>query len=309
MSERSSALVQLFGVSLLWGCNYVVSASLLNYFSPIFLSSARICMTSIFLILVSLKMGGLRKPTRLEWMLLAGAGIFGTLMNQVFYFTGLRQSTAANAALIIAMAPIATTVLERVFLKVHFTAWKATGAIMSLLGVIIIVGFTGSIGISAGDVYLVLAMLGMSISLLFIRRLTSSMSSYEVTIFSTVLGSALMIPAAAGEAVFSHTVVSTVLWPWLLMALAGVVAQGMAGFWWNRGVAVFGAGTSAMFMNIPPFIALIAGHFVLQDPIYTTQIFGGLLVLVGVFIANRNALHEPVTGIVIVENDLQQESL
>ena len=310
MSEQKSAIIRLFGVALLWGCNYVVSADLLNYFSPIFLSCARISMTSIFLILVALRVGGLRKPTKAEWALLAGAGIFGTLMNQVFYFTGLKESTAANASLIIAMSPIVTTVLERVFLKVSLTASKVVGALFSLAGVVVIVVFAGqSIGVSVGDVYLLLAMLGMSISLLFIRRLSGSMSPYSVTIFSTVLGSALMVPAAVGEGMLGHSVVSADIWPWLLMAVAGIVAQGMAGFWWNRGVAVTGAGTASMFMNIPPFIALIAGHFVLHNPIYITQILGGVLVLSGVFIANQSAFRTPKPLPEVMESDLLEQSL
>ncbi len=291
MSDQKSALIRLFGVSLLWGGNYVASAYLLQYFSPIFLSSARISMTSIFLIVVALKMKGLRMPTPKEWLLLAGAGIFGTLMNQVFYFTGLKESTAANAALIIAMAPIVTTVLERIFMKTALTSSKVIGALSSLAGVIIIVGSNGaSLGISTGDIYLILAMLGLSISLLFIRGLTGSLSSYAVTIFSTVFGCLLMVPAAAGEAAMGHSVISHSLWPWILMGIAGVVAQGMAGFWWNRGVSVMGPGTAAMFMNIPPFIALLAGHFVLHNSIYAAQVFGGIFVLLGVFIANKNAL-------------------
>ncbi|UOF91198.1 DMT family transporter [Fodinisporobacter ferrooxydans] len=294
MSEQKSALVGLLGVSLLWGCNYVASAYLLHFFSPIFLSFARISMTSIFLFVIALKAKGLRRPTKKEWILLGGAGIFGTLFNQIFYFTGLRDSTAANAALIIAMAPIATTILERIFLKVPFTVPKTIGALFSLAGVVVIVGLQGqSFGVSIGDVYLVFAMLALSISLLFIRGLTNTMSSYAVTIFATILGSILMAPAAAGEALLGKSVVSHQVFAWILMGLAGIVAQGMAGFWWNRGVSLIGAGTASMFMNIPPFIALLLGHFALGDAIYTTQILGGVLVLLGVFVANQGALRSP----------------
>lgn len=293
MSPQKSALLGLFAVSLIWGCNYVVSAYLLRGFSPVFLSFARISMTSIFLFLLALKIGGIRRPTKQEWVLLAGAGVFGTLINQIFYFTGLRASTAANAALIIATAPVATTILERIFLKVKMNVSKVSGAFIGLFGVFIIVVFEGgSIGISAGDLNLIVAMLAMSVSLLFIRRLSDSMSSYAVTIFSTILGSVLMAPAAAGEQVFSHIVISRDIWMWVLMAAAGVIAQGIAGFWWNRGVAVVGAGTAAMFMNIPPFIALVVGHIVLGDPIYMAQILGGVLVLSGVFVANQKALRK-----------------
>ncbi|WP_027417194.1 DMT family transporter [Aneurinibacillus terranovensis] len=290
MSVQKSALLGLFGVSLLWGCNYVVSAFLLRAFSPIFLSFARISMTSLFLFFVALKVGGLRRPTKHEWFLLAGTGIFGTLFNQIFYFTGLHQSTASNAALIIAMSPVATTILERIFLKVPLTLTKVIGALFGLGGVIVIVGFQGeSLGVTSGDLYLLFAMLALSISLLFIRGLTHSMSSYAVTIFSTILGSILMAPAAAGEAIFGHIEMSHSLLFWMLMCTAGIIAQGMAGFWWNRGVSVVGAGTASMFMNIPPFIALIVGHWVLGDAIRTAQVIGGFLVLSGVFIANQSS--------------------
>lgn len=291
MSEQKSALLGLFGVSLLWGCNYVVSAYLLRFFSPVFLSFARISMTSLFLFCLALKIKGLRRPTRKEWLLLAGAGIFGTLFNQIFYFTGLRDSTAANAALIIAMTPVATIILERIFMKVALTPAKAVGTLFSLAGVFVIVGMQGqSFGLSVGDIYLLLAMLTLSISLLFIRGLTDSMSSYSVTIYATILGSILMAPAAAGEAVLGHTIISHRAYVWVLMGLAGVVAQGLAGFWWNRGVSVVGAGMASMYMNIPPFIALLAGHFALGDAIYGAQLVGGGLVLLGVFVANQGAM-------------------
>ncbi len=291
MSEQKSALVGLFCVSLLWGCNYIVSAFLLSFFSPIFLSFARISMTSVFLFLIAVKIRKLRTPSKAEWLVLAAIGIFGTLFNQIFYFTGLHQSTAANAALIFAIAPVVTTILERVFLKVKMVFLKVVGALIGLIGVVVIVGFGGgALGITIGDVNLVIAMLAMSISLLFIRELSRTMSSYAITIYSTILGSILMAPASFGERIFGHVQISHNALIWILMAASGILAQGVAGFWWNRGVAVVGAGTASMFMNIPPFIALIAGHFVLGDAIRLTQIIGGILVLTGVFVANQQSL-------------------
>ncbi|KEO81526.1 DMT family transporter [Tumebacillus flagellatus] len=294
MSERI-ILLRLFSVSLLWGSNYAISAYLLRDFSPIFLSFVRICMTSLFLISVGMINGGLRKPTKKEWGLLAGAGIFGTLLNQTFYFTGLHHSTAGNAALILALAPICTTILARIFLKEKFNVFKISGAIIGLAGVVIIVvmGKSSEFGLSIGDLYLLLAMLTLSTSLLFIRRLTESLSSYAVTIFSTVFGSALMVIPFTGEAVAGSTVVSHSIWLWILLAAAGILNQGLAGFWWNSGVSVIGASRAAMFMNVQPFIALLAGHFLLGDPIFGSQIIGGILILGGVAVANKKPTSKP----------------
>ncbi|WP_307408514.1 DMT family transporter [Neobacillus ginsengisoli] len=285
--SNTKALISLFLVSVLWGCNYPVSSYLLQGFSPVFLSTVRICFTSLFLIIVAVVHKGMKRPTTSEWKYLVGVGIFGTLLNQTFYFTGLHHTTPANASLIIAMSPIATILLERIIFKVKFTMKKASGAIISFIGVFSIIGVAnGSFGISWGDFNILIAMLCLSISLLFIRGLAKTMPSFVITIYATVLGSVLMIPAAGVERIVSGTVVSHSLFMWILLICAGVLAQGVAGFWWNGGVAKVGAGTASMFMNIQPFVAILASHFILGNHIMLTQIIGGMLVLLGVFIAN-----------------------
>ncbi|TDL66673.1 DMT family transporter [Rhodococcus qingshengii] len=287
MLKNNKAFLSLFLVSVLWGCNYPISAYLLQGFSPVFLSTVRICFTSLFLLIVALVHKGIRRPTSSEWKLLLGAGIFGTLINQTFYFTGLHHTTPANASLIIALAPIATIFLERIIFKVKFTMKKAAGALISLMGVFSIIGVaSGSFGISWSDLNIVVAMLCLSISLLFIRALSKTLNTYIITIYSTVLGSVLMIPAAGVEGIVSGTVISDSMIMWFLLISAGILAQGIAGFWWNKGVSEVGAGTASMFMNVQPFVAILASHFILGDPILVSQILGGILVLLGVFIAN-----------------------
>lgn len=299
MSDRT-VFLKLWGVSLLWGGNYVASAYMLREFSPIFLSFARLVVMSLFLISVAMINKSMRRPTMREWGLLLMAGITGTLINQLFYFTGLQESTAGNAALIVALSPIATTLLSRIFLKEIITGQKLTGAIVALVGVVCIVLYGGKeLGISHGDVYLLVAMLGMSVSLLFIRKLTTAMSSYEVTIYATVIGTILMSPAVAVEAMNGDLHASHRVFTWLLLVCVAVIGQGLAGFWWNSGIAVAGASMSAMFMNIPPFIAIIVSHFVLGDPILLAQLGGGVLILAGVAITNmkRRLPREPQTGL------------
>ncbi|WP_442599744.1 DMT family transporter [Neobacillus sp. D3-1R] len=288
--RHQKAFINLFLVSVLWGCNYPVSAYLLQGFSPVFLSTVRICFTSLFLILVAIFNKGLKIPSATEWKYLAGVGIFGTLFNQTFYFTGLHHTTPANASLIIAMSPIATILLERLIYKVKLTVKKSVGAVISLIGVFSIIGVAGgSLKISFGDLNIFIAMLCLSISILFIRGLSKTMNSYVITIYATVLGSVLMIPAAGVEHFVSGWVISDSYLMWGLLIAAGIIAQGLAGFWWNKGVSEVGAGTASMFMNIQPFVAIVASHFVLGNPILLSQIIGGLMVLVGVFIANMPA--------------------
>jgi drug/metabolite transporter (DMT)-like permease len=295
MSERL-VMLKLLGVSLLWGCNYVASAYLLRDFSPIFLSFSRLLVTSLFLISVAFIRGGLKRPSMQEWILLCFAGIFGTLLNQLFYFKGLMHSTAGNAALIIALSPIATTFLARIFLKENITWYKLIGATVALSGVGFIVLYGGkTIGISKGDVFILLAMLTLSISLLFIRKVTVSMSSFDVTIYATVLGTIFMTPAAVIEFAQGDLLASTHSLSWIILICVAVFGQGLAGFWWNQGISVVGASTSSMFMNIPPFVAILVAFLVLGDPIQIVQIAGGILILIGVAVSNKKLTPKTIT--------------
>jgi drug/metabolite transporter (DMT)-like permease len=121
------------------------------------------------------------------------------------------------------------------------------------------------------------------------------MDTFIITVYSTVLGSVLMIPAAGVENLMNGSVISHSLFMWILLSLAGIIAQGVAGFWWNKGVAKVGAGTASMFMNIQPFVAILASHFILGNQISLNQIIGGILVLLGVFIANMPSVKTVVS--------------
>ena len=282
-----AVLLRLLGVSFLWGFNFVSSAYLLKEFSPMFLSFSRLFFTAIFVVAIAVMSRRMKRPTAQEWWLLLISGVFGTLLNQYFYFTGLQYSTAGNASLIIALAPVATMILARIFLGETITMFKLSGAFIALFGVILIVTFgSKSFGISFGDIFLLMAMLTMSIGLLFVKRLSKSMPSFDITILGTVMGSLFMLPAAAIESVQGHMHISTQTSMWIILALTAVIGQGLAGFWWNQGIKAASASTVAMFMNIPPFIAIILAHFILGDPIRLLQIIGGILILLGVTLSN-----------------------
>ena len=159
-----------------------------------------------------------------------------------------------------------------------------------LLYVVLIVVFGGkSLGISHGDIFLLLSMLSLSVSLLFIRKLTQSMPAYDITILTTLIGTVLMAPAAGVEAALGHLHVSHHAGFWLVVTCAAIFGQGLAGFWWNRSISEVGASTSSMFMNIPPFVAIVVAYFLLGDPIRFAQIGGGILILLGVALSNVKA--------------------
>ncbi|NBD22274.1 DMT family transporter [Paenibacillus glycinis] len=289
MSDKS-VVFQLLGVTLLWGGNYVASAYLLTAFSPILLAFLRLTVTCLLLIGVCLRRGGIAKPNRQEWALLILIGVTSSLLYQIFYFVGLAHTSAGNAALIIALSPVATAFLARAFLKERMTGFQLLGALVALAGVALIVLNGGNVtDASSGDYFILLAMAMLASSVLLIRKAAMTMKSRDVTLYSTLIGTLLMIPAAGAERLQGHLHYGDHSYPWALLIVMALFAQGMAGLWWNRGISKVGASASAMYMNIPPFVAILVAYAVLGDPIRLAQIAGGALIAAGVAIANAKA--------------------
>ncbi|WP_139996845.1 DMT family transporter [Paenibacillus paridis] len=284
-SAQKMAYIGLFAVTILWGISYVLSAYLLRGFSPVLLSFLRIAVTGLLLLAIS-RTQPLQRPTRTEWLLLLASSFFFTLIQQPFYFLGLQHSSAANGSLIYAVAPLVTLLLEAVFFRVRLQGKKIGGALLGFAGVLIIVlAGQSTLGVSIGDLYLLIAMLGFSVSLLFIPRLSRRLSTFSMNLYSTFIGMTLMLPLTFSERALGKLEVSGEAWMWLLLIAAGLMNV-FAGWWWTRGVAVVGAGTASLFNNLPPFIALLAGYVWLGDPIKATQLLGGMIILAGVFISN-----------------------
>ncbi|WP_042160214.1 DMT family transporter [Paenibacillus gorillae] len=291
MVKPDRVMIGLCGVAIFWGFSYVISGYLLQSFSPVFLSFCRMIITSLFTLTLLFGNGGLRWPTRKEWLLLLVSSLFGLFIQQPLYYLGLQLSSVANASLIYAAAPLVAVVLERVFLGVRMTGGKIAGGVLGIAGVVVIIGLhdTSSFQVSLGDLLLLLAMLGMTVGMLFTPLLARTMTNRAMNLYASPIGIMLMAPLAAGEAVLGRNDMTFNGVTAGLLLLLGAITM-YSGLLWTRGVASTGPGTAAMFMNIPPIISLVAGHYILGEPIRGVQLAGGLLVLAGVYISSRSIL-------------------
>lgn len=287
------AVVLMWIGSILIGINFVANSYLIASFSPLFLCFIRLLITSVFLLTISYKLESFHKPTKKEWWILLVATLFGSFLFQMFYFIGLQYSTAGNASLILALSPLLTNVIAIRFLQERLTMQKLLGMILGLGGVIIIV-FPGiSKGNSIiGVLYLLTAALVSAVTPIMVKRLSVSMHSDQITVYLNVLGALFMAPAVVVEMLRGDLMVSSDVFKWMVIIITCIFVQGLVGFWFTKGIAVLGAGRSSLFTNLPPFTAIIAAYFFLGDPIQASQLLGGILILIGVFIGNKRRLNQ-----------------
>ncbi|TBL80032.1 DMT family transporter [Paenibacillus thalictri] len=272
---------------LFWGSNFVFGTILVQQFSPMALSAVRLSFTALFFIVVMLFTR--RWPTlkMRDLLLFLPLGLIGTVVNQTAFFNGMQTTDATTAALVMSLAPITTAYLARWLLKEPLSKPMITGSVAALAGVFLVVGRGGgfSLSLSLGEIMIFIAMLSFAVSVILVRKLTERMEPLAITIHASWIGAVLQVPCALllePSIRLSHSV-----WMWLLAVGSALGSQVIATLIWNRQLKEIGAGKSAVFLNLQPFVAMLVGFILLGTKVTLGQLGGSLLIIGGVLIASE----------------------
>lgn len=277
----------LIFVMLLWGFNLVAVKVLVQLFPPLTMTSARIFVAGLLVWLFLNFRSGIKKPTGEEWFYIIAASLSGVFAHHLFLTLGLLHTTASNTAIIIALAPLATTLFAAFFINERLTAMKIIGIIMGLFGVYLVV-FQGSMNfllVSIGDIYVFGAMLAQAISYIFIKKATETIDSKQITGIMFLIGSVFllvfgMIVEPGGIKQFTSN--SIAYFYWLLFLASAVIATGLGHLLYNASIHQLGASRTSIFLNFVPFFGLIGSALFLKETITMIQISGFLLIVFGV---------------------------
>ena len=226
-------------------------------------------------------------PFRQAALPIIGFGLLGHASYQVLFILGIARTSAGSAALIIASAPIWTSVFSHVFGIERLQAARWAGLLLSALGVgLVVVAGSGPVDFSAstfvGNVLMLVAALFWGLYAALSRPvLNRGIDPLGLTFFSVLV--ALPVLALLGVSTLAQTQWMQVSWlTWAALLFSGGLSTGLAYYWWNVAVRQVGPAQTAAFSNLVPFVALAASSALLSEPITPTQLVGGALIVGGV---------------------------
>ncbi len=207
------------------------------------------------------------------------------------FFGAIKHTSIANATLIAALTPVYTLMVEKIFYKQCFNRLIIAGIILALLGLLVINGFSQFSGredlLGRG-----LALLsGMAIAIVFLLsgkvRATTNTISYTRSLYSSAVV-CLFILALITKSSLNPASISNVV----LLFTLGLVPTifGHSGLYYAIKYS-----SPTIIASIPigePVIASLLALLILSETIPINTGFGGLLVLVGLYLIMRN--HEPL---------------
>ncbi|TWI58948.1 DMT family transporter [Halalkalibacter nanhaiisediminis] len=285
MKEKSLLFTYsvVFFVMIIWGLNVVMLKLLVEQFPPATMTAFRIMTAGVVTIGIVLLSKKMKKMTKKQWYYTAMGTLFGVVGHHTFLAQGLTLTNASNAVLILALLPLTTFLFAVIFLGDRLTKWRLFGVGLAFIGVMFIQGGGGNWSVQLGELYVFIAMVVQAISFIYIKKVTQTLDSKQVTALMLVIGSAgllvisfIMEPASVGQ------MVGAPFFMYVVFFVSAIIATALGHFLFNAAIQRIGAGQTAIFNNFVPFFGLVSSALFLGEQIYWYQSLGFVIIVLGV---------------------------
>ena len=291
MTHQNQPIVifALVAAALLWGFSFVATKIALETFDQFTLVFARFLAASVFFGIITLFRGRPKLPKSIHRRILLVA-----LFQPVLYFlgetTGLDRTTATKTSLIIATIPGVVLLASRIGGRERVGATQVAGALVSIVGVSVLVLGEPEISLGGGGLVGDLAVIGAVIAAVFYiiltRSLAGSVGAFDITGMQFIYGALLFSPVyllTAGRQDWSAVNTTSVLV--LLYLIVGATIGGFLCY--NFALTRIEASRASVYLNGIPIVATAAGWIILGERMTLLQGIGALIVLVGIFTVSR----------------------
>lgn len=290
VSARTLAIISLIGANVVWGTTFVVTKPLLERIPPLTLASGRFAIA--LLVLLPLLVLSRQRPILNHTT--AMMGFVGILVVYACQNLGLAYTGAVNGAIIHGGIPVFTVLIAAPALRERLHGRRLAGVTLSLIGVLAVVvrGSGEKLDMSVvGDGLVLLSALGLAAYLVLGRRAFPEGSSLQLVGGVATFGFLFLLPVSGVELGIQGMGRPTAV-DLIGLVYLGAAASALAFMLWAFGLRHLEAGQAAVFSNLNPLVGVIVAAIALDESVSWLQASGGLLILVGVWIANRP--HIPV---------------
>jgi drug/metabolite transporter (DMT)-like permease len=279
---------------VIWGLNFPILKAALEVMHPHAINVFRFTISTAVLGIVYARRrrgsgDGFFAPLREHPWMIAGLGILGFVLYQLFFIIGVANTAAGTAALIMASAPVWTAFAGATFRTEFLRPLAWIGLAVSLGGTAIVV-MGGVSGLAPGTLFGNVLMLGAALFwglyTALSRPALRMVSPIGLSFFGLLVG--LPILWAIGMPYILTTDLASVdLWVWLAIIYSGALSTGIAVIFWNSAIREVGASQTAVYNNLVPFVALLFSFLILSEPVTVVQIVGGGLIVGGLVLMRR----------------------
>jgi drug/metabolite transporter (DMT)-like permease len=290
-----STVFYLSLATLLWAGNAIAGRALVGSISPITLSAVRWGLAALILLPLGWRV---IKPSSALWQnkgRFLVLGFLGVGTYNVLLYLALQTSTAINVTLIGASMPIWMLFIGAVFYQVKPTLLQLLGAIVSLVGVAIVLSRGEptsllSMQVVMGDLFIMLATILWAFYSWMISRPGKSTERQwpwaEFLLAQVLIGFMWTMLFEGAEIATGHAFIELNYWTGVLILFVAIGPSLIAYRCWGLGVNGAGPTVAAFFANLIPLFTALLSAAILGDP---PQLFHGIafaLIVTGILVSS-----------------------
>lgn len=263
---------------------------------PLPLAALRCGIAAVVLLgVLALAGWGRPAPSARDWLTFGVLGLVGNAVFQLCMVGGLRLTTPAHSALIITLNPVFAALLARAWLGERLGLRRGLGILLSLGGVALVVTRgqgLGEAGSLLGDLLSLGAAVAWAVYAVVGKPILASRSPLEVTALAMVIGAVALVPLglpgllAVGWAGLSPGA-------WLLLLYLSVITLVVSYLLWYWALARAATARVVVFSYLSPVVAVAISVAAGQEPLTGSLAAGGLAVIGGVALAQRDEDRRP----------------
>lgn len=277
------AMVAIF----FWSFNLIIASYFATTLMPFEIAFGRWFVAS--LILVPMAWGGLKKNFGLlleHWELVLWLAITGIVLdNTLIYYAG-RTASSINMGLLDVTGPIFLVLLSRIFFKTPISWGQIFGLVVAVFGVVVIIirgdfSQLAKMKFASGDLIMLLNTFCFAVYSLLQAKRPPEISQKTMLAATAAVGVVIIIPFMlmdTGE----HRLLSMNAEDLGVLVYLGVCNSVISYLAWNTALYKIGNVKTSIIYYLLPIFTGIEAYFLLNEQIFASQIYGGLLVIAGI---------------------------
>jgi drug/metabolite transporter (DMT)-like permease len=234
------------------------------------------------------------KPVMANWPVIRAnlgkifvLGVLGMAIYQSLAYYAAARTSATNMGIILSLMPLMVLAMSIISLGQRLTAGALVGAIVSFVGVLVVVS-SGSLaalldhGLNLGDAMMLVATLAYAIYSTLLKKWQLRLPPLQMLYMQVLVAIVVLFPLYLASPKVGPTVHNMGL-----VLYACVLASMIAPLAWMKAVATLGPSRTTLFFNLLPLITALIAAVVLKEQLHAYHLIGGALTLGGVILSER----------------------
>lgn len=287
--KPSAPYLALIPAQLFFGSLPVIGKVVLAAVPPFALVGIRTGITALILVVIQIFRRRFWLKDRRDYWRFAVLSLFGVVLNQLFFISGLSLTKASNTSLLAVLIPVFALTVGSIAGFEKLTTAKIIGIILAAGGVIFLIdprNASFSSQTTIGDIFIVLNCLAYGIYVATSKSVITRNGTFRSMMWVFIFASIVCVPLGAFS-ISKIDVAAVGTQIWLIVIYIGIFATAAPYLLNAWALSKVNPSTVAVFVYLQPLIGFILAVIFLGEHIDLTFVVAAGLIFIGVYLATK----------------------